>query len=148
MKALSLLNRYALQSVVLIGLLVILFGTTIGCQGRRGPIGYTGAVGTPGSNGNDGANGQDGINGTDGADAPPTAYTPVALVNPCGDAAGIADEVFIQLANGQLIASYSANANGLNTRFAVLTPGTYVTTDGDNCQFTVNADGTLSNEHH
>lgn len=125
------------------------------CQGKRGHDGAPGAQGPAGINGSDGAvgpqgpqgaQGPAGSDGADGEDAPPTPYTPVALINPCGDAPGIADEVFILLANGQLIASFSQSANGDNTRFAVLSPGNYVTTDGDNCSFTLSSDGSITNE--
>lgn len=87
-------------------------------------------------------------NGVAGQNAPPTPYTPVALVDPCGDAPGRWDEVFLRLSNGVLLASFSDNAAGYNTRFSVLTPGTYVTTDGDSCVFTVNALGQIVNENH
>lgn len=93
-------------------------------------------------------NGQDGEDGEDGQDAAPTSFTPTALVNPCGDAPSIIDEIFLKLANGMLIASMSDNANGQNTRFSVLTPGTYRTTDGDNCTFTVNNSNQITNESH
>lgn len=94
--------------------------------------------GVDGADGNDGVDGQD---GSDGADAPPTAFSPVGLIDPCGDAPGIYDEVFLQLANGMILASFSSNASGLNTRFSVLIPGNYVTTDGSNCHFSVNSSG-------
>jgi hypothetical protein len=111
----------------------------------KGPQGTHGNHGINGVDGQDGAQGPAGANGQDGADAPATAYTPVGLLNPCGDAANIADEVLILLANGQVIASYGVN-NAV--RFAVLTPGNYVTTDGDNCTFTLTAAGELVNESH
>ena len=101
-----------------------------------------------GLNGSNGQDGQDGQNGSDGADAPPTPFTPVGIVDPCGDAPGVYDEVFVKLQNGTLLASFSENANGKNTRFSVLTPGTYVTTDGDNCVFTVTAGGSITGENH
>lgn len=97
-----------------------------------------------GINGTDGTNGQD---GSDGQDAPPTSYTVVGLVDPCGDAPGIYDEVFLRLQNGMLIASFSDNSNGKNTRFSVLTPGSYSTTDGSNCYFSINNSLQLENEH-
>lgn len=99
-------------------------------------------------NGLNGADGQDGQDGDDGQDAPPTALTPVALLNPCGDAPSIHDEVLIKLADGTLLASFSDNANGANTRFSLLTAGNYRTTDGDNCTFTVDASGAITNESH
>lgn len=98
-----------------------------------------GVAGIDGSNGQDGSNGNNGTNGSDGINAPPTPFTPVGIIDPCGDAPGIYDEVFLQLANGTILASFSSNASGLNTRFSVLVPGSYVTTDGSNCYFTVNS---------
>lgn len=99
-------------------------------------------------NGTNGTNGSNGLNGTNGTNAPPTPFTPVALVDPCGDAPGTYDEVFIRLFNGTLVASFSENANGKNTRFSVLTAGSYMTTDGDNCTFTVDANNNIINENH
>lgn len=87
-------------------------------------------------------------NGTDGQDAPPTSFTPTGLIDPCGDAPGRYDEVFIKLANGSLVASFSDNMSGQNTRFSVLTAGTYQTTDGDNCVFTLDASGNITSENH
>lgn len=99
-------------------------------------------------NGQDGVNGQDGQNGQDGVDAPPTMFTPVGIVDPCGDASGIYDEVFLKLQNGTLLASFSDNSNGKNTRFSVLTPGSYITTDGSNCFFTVDGNNNIVNQHY
>lgn len=87
-------------------------------------------------------------NGTAGQNAPPTPFTPVALVNPCGDAPGIYDEIFVRLQNGTLIASFSDSASGNNTRFSILTAGTYQTTDGDHCVFTLDAAGNITSENH
>lgn len=77
------------------------------------------------------------------------------MVNPCGDNPSKYDEVFIKIYSPstnsyQLIASFSDNANGDNTRFSVLpVGGPYSTTDGDGCQFSVAADGfTIINENH
>lgn len=61
------------------------------------------------------------------------------LVDPCGNGPGY-DEVFFRTSSGKLIASFSDNASGLNTRFSELVPGTYNTTDGTSCNFTVNND--------
>ena len=93
-------------------------------------------------------NGLDGAAGEDGLDAPVNPYAPVALVNPCNDAPGIFDEVFIRLSNGSLIASFSQNLSGLNTRLSVLVPGSYMTSDGDACAFTVDANNQITNENH
>lgn len=84
--------------------------------------------GTPGAQGAAGQNGADAV---------------AAIIDPCGDDPGIYDEVILKLANGTLLASMSDKANGENTRFVVLTPGSYRTTDGSNCNFTVTASGTV-----
>lgn len=92
----------------------------------------------------------------DGADAPPSQFTPVSIVDPCGTKPNTWNEVFLQLYDGSLLASFSDNASGLNTRFSLITPGNYVTSDGDMCYFTITADPqpgkpnqvAISNEHH
>jgi hypothetical protein len=86
----------------------------------------------------------DGTNGLDGEKAVPSVYEITEIVDPCGDAPDIYDEIFLKTSNGTLIASFSDAANGNNTRFSILTPGNYVTTDGSNCHLTVNNDGTVS----
>lgn len=88
-------------------------------------------------NGAPGQDGQDGADGQDGSDAPPTAYSIASMINPCGDAAGVFDEVLLCLQNGTLIATVSANANGQNTRLAEVPTGSWQTTDGSGCNFTV-----------
>lgn len=73
----------------------------------------------------------------DGDDAPPTPYTVVGLIDPCGDGPGF-DEVLLQLADGSLMAHY---AGGGNLQFlTVLSPGNFVTTDSQACHFTVAGD--------
>lgn len=94
--------------------------------------------GSNGSNGSDGQDGSNGTNGTNGADAV------VEIIDPCGDASGIWDEVLVRLASGQLLGSFSDNASGLNTRFAIIGPGSYQTTDASGCHFTVNNDLTVT----
>lgn len=83
-----------------------------------------------------------------GASAAPSPFTIVAIKDPCGDAAGVYDEVMLQLQNGTIIASFSENSSGKNTRFATIPAGSYVTTDGSLCYFSVNASGTIYNEHY
>ena len=134
--------------------LVLLALTSCAKKGDRGSIGPQGPIGLPGTpainctvqQAVNGAfltcpNGSTLIlNGTDGADglpAQPTAYSIAGIVDPCSDAANIHDEVLLQLVNGALIASFSDNAAGLNTRFSLLTAGSYSTTDGSNCHFSV-----------
>jgi hypothetical protein len=89
-----------------------------------------------------------GSNGTNGLNTPPTPFTPVAIINPCGDAPNIYDEVFLKLNNGILLSSFSDKVNGENTRFSLLTSGTYMTTDGDHCTFTLNASNVITYESH
>jgi hypothetical protein len=95
-----------------------------------------------------GVAGADGQDGEDGQDAAPTAFTPVGLLDPCGDAAGVVDEVLLKLSNGTVLASFSDNANGKNTRFGVLAAGTYQTTDNSGCTFSLDTGGNLYNEHY
>lgn len=93
----------------------------------------------------DGKNGANGVNGTNATQSPVSISS---LVDPCGDRPNVLDEVFLRLVNGTLVASFSANSNGDNTRLVVILPGTYTTTDGDNCTFTVNSSLQLINESH
>lgn len=72
----------------------------------------------------------------------------VGMKDPCGPQ-GAYNEVFLQLSSGQYLASFSQNGSALTTRLVVLTDGTYMTTDGTSCQFTVSDGGTvISNEHN
>ncbi len=83
-----------------------------------------------------------------GAGGNVSPFSPVGLVDPCGTAPGIHNEVFFRLENRSLVASFSDNASGANTRFALLSPGTYVTTDGDQCVFTIDENFDVVNESH
>jgi hypothetical protein len=97
-----------------------------GKQGPAGPAGERGEQGIPGLN------------------AVVSAYSIDSVIDPCGDAAGIVDEVLLKLHNGQLLVSFSDNTAGDNTRFAILNAGSYRTTDGSNCNFTVDALGNVT----
>lgn len=114
---------------------VILLSILIGCGRKPGPVGPAGQQGIQGERG------EKGDAGSPGADAAINPYDVVAIKDPCGDSPGVIDEVLLVLANGQVLVSFSSNANGDNTRFAILPPGSYVTTDGSNCHFTLTADG-------
>lgn len=73
----------------------------------------------------------------------------VSIKDPCGAQNNSWNEVFLKLSDGSYVASFSDNANGLNTRFTLLKDGSYVTTDGTNCHFTVTGNGTvITNEHN
>lgn len=120
----------------------------VGIPGGEGPQGDQGIQGIAGLNGTNGTNGTNGSNGTNGANAPINPYDIAGLINPCGDAPGIYDEVFIKLNNGTVIASFSANNAGDLTRFVVVPAGSYITTDGDNCVFTINSSGIITYQNH
>lgn len=117
-------------------------------DGRDGVPGAPGQNGKDGIDGKDGVNGKDGEDGEDGADAPTSPFTIVGILNPCGDASGIYDEIFLKLENGTIVSSFSDSASGQNTRFVVMVPGTYVTSDGDHCYFTITSTNQITNEHH
>lgn len=99
-------------------------------------------------NGAVGATGAQGATGAAGINAPVNPYDIVNIVDPCGDAPNIFDEVFLKLANGKMIASVSDNASGANTRFSVIAPGSWRTTDGSMCYFTIDANGNIYNERY
>lgn len=68
----------------------------------------------------------------------------VSIIDPCGDAAGIHDEVLLRLQDNSILASFSDSASGSNTRFSIIGLGSYVTTDGSNCHFTVASSGAVT----
>lgn len=69
------------------------------------------------------------------------------VIDPCGPS-GNYDEVLLRFDNGLIIASFSDNADGKNTRFSVLTAGLYMTTDNSRCQFEVDNRGNVINDHY
>lgn len=70
----------------------------------------------------------------------------VGIRTPCGASPGL-NEVILRLNDGRYLSSYSDNPNGTNTRFIILLDGTYRTTDGRRCVYTVSNYGTvISNE--
>lgn len=112
----------------------------------NGAAGATGLDGAQGEKGDKGNTGQNGTNGRDGIDAQPSAYSIVAILNPCSDSPSIDDEVFLKLANGTILWLQVDNENGKNARLSIARPGRWQTTDGSGCQFTLNADGSITNE--
>jgi hypothetical protein len=86
--------------------------------------------------GQDGASGRDGLDGKDGKDGMDASLLPfsiVGFIDPCGPQSTY-DEILIQLNNGQLVAHFSS---GTRQFLASIGPGTYITTDGTRCVFTV-----------
>lgn len=143
-----------------------------GDTGPRGPAGQQGPAGQDGESGMEGSPGPAGeagsscsvtqtqtgaivsctngttaviLNGEDGEDAPPTAYTVTELYDPCGDGPGF-DEILFHTYSGEWVAHY---AGGGNLQFlALLGPNSYVTTDAQQCHFTIYNDGTIGNEYN
>lgn len=93
----------------------------------------TTALVTNGSNGSDGLDGQDGVDGADGA---PGLNALVEVIDPCGQESSY-DEVLFRFSDGNLYAVY---ASGNKIHLTELVPGTYITTDGTDCTFTVTED--------
>ncbi len=76
-----------------------------------------------------------------GQDAPVTAFSFVKEITPCGAASSPWKEVLLCMTNGNVLASFSDSASGLNTRLSNITTGTYQDTDNSGCHFTVTMDG-------
>lgn len=117
----------------------------VGPIGPEGPKGDNGPEGLPGAAGKDGAAGPQGLPGAKGdtgekGDTGAAGQNAVVQVfDPCGDAPGF-DEVILKLADGTLISYFESGSNKFLT---VLKPGTYRTTDGSGCTFTIKNDGTI-----
>lgn len=141
--------------------------STVGPQGEKGNNGVPGQQGVPGSQGPIGSQGERGEPGQActvtritggiqincGADTASIydGVTPVAastaiveIIDPCGQQATY-DEVLLRLKDGSLMAHYSDDNKQFLTR---LGPGSYVTTDGTSCKFTVGSDYSITNEHN
>lgn len=88
-----------------------------------------------------------GVDGAAGADAQLPPFALVQIIDPCDDAPNVYDEVIIRLSNGQLLASFSDNVNGYNTRFSILPPGNYITTDGSYCHISIAFDLTITSSY-
>ena len=87
-------------------------------------------------------NGLVGDIGPQGSNAPPTAFTPTAIVTPCGANSSPYKEVLLFLANCDLLASFSDNPSGHHTRFALISDGNFVDTDDSDCVFNVSTSAT------
>lgn len=127
-------------------------------QGEQGPQGSPGSQGVPGQDGRDGAqgipggpgpSGAVGANGRDGDTGPVGPEGPVGVpgqagvstvaVYPvvfCPTVAGSYPEVGLCIGN-RLYAVYDGNPSQVH--YTEIPPGTYSTTDGRSCTFTVSA---------
>jgi hypothetical protein len=76
-------------------------------------------------------------NGTDGADGADGVTPIIQVIKPCPNISGSNPEVLLVLPGRQLLASVSKTVGGVETRLAIVTPGSYMTTDGRSCNFTV-----------
>lgn len=79
------------------------------------------------------------LNGEPGTSAPPSSYTVVQVVKPCPTISGSFPEVLLVLQNRSILASVSSSSSANTTRLSLLSTGSYVTTDGRSCNFTVSA---------
>lgn len=104
----------------------------------------THAVVVNGSDGLAGPTGETGEPGIAGADAPLSAYSVASVIDPCSTAPGF-NEVLLRLQNNQILAHY---ADGAKQFFSLIGPGSYITTDGDACKFSIDNNGNIYNEHH
>jgi hypothetical protein len=73
-----------------------------------------------------------------GKAAATTPYTPVEEIFPCGGAAYNA-ETLLRLANGDVVGTVSAGPSGAYTALAVIDDGSYYTTDGASCNFSLSS---------
>jgi len=89
-----------------------------------------------------------GAPGEDGEPVPSSSYAIDSIVDPCGDAPGISDEIFLRLANGQLLWLQVDGPSALTARLSLAVPGNWRTTDGSNCFFTISSTLEIENEHY
>jgi hypothetical protein len=79
------------------------------------------------------------LNGQDAPTDAPTAYTVAEIIKPCPELGY--REVLLKLYNGDILAHYS---DGSKQFLTLITPGSYVLTDGSSCHFTVHSDMSVS----
>lgn len=110
-----------------------------------------GLAGADGKDGQDGATGATGATGAQGPQGPAGVSTNIGFIDPCGDKAGVVDEVLLKIPDGVggwlLLASVSDDTNGKNTRLSILPNGNYMTTDNSSCFFKV-VNGNVTDAHY
>jgi len=87
-----------------------------------------------------GAVGATGSQGVQGESGPATPFTIVSIIQPCGASSSAFKEILLCLNDGNILASFSDNSNGNETRFAFIPTGTFEDTDDSGCVFTVQVD--------
>ena len=117
-------TKVAIQYMSFVWAFTTALAILIGCQGQDGKDGAAGIAGSPGRNGTSPA---------------PSAYDIAEIIDPCGKQA-THDEVILRLTNGSLLAHYS---DGTKQFFSVIGAGSYRSTDGTNCVFSVDANGVV-----
>lgn len=148
-------------------------GIKMGCNalfGEKVEDGKDGVDGVDGKDGVDGIDGKDGVDGVDGkdctvvetlkgaditcgsstvsiddgVDSVSSPYDITDILNPCGNAANIHDEVLIKTYNGDYIAYFE---DGSNRYLSVLDENVqYRTTDKQKCYFKILSDGSVEEE--
>lgn len=81
--------------------------------------------------------------GIDGENTSLTDYTFVEIIIPCDNIEPYS-EILFRMANGQLVASFSDSLGGAFTRLSIIVPGTYQTSDKNNCVFQVSEDNEVT----
>lgn len=120
-----------LYAILLLSLLLVLAHCSDGSHFIEGPAGPQGERGLPGI---DGVDGKDGLDGKDGQDGQDGLNALVEIIDPCGTETNY-DEVLFRFSDGNLYAVYSDGKKKIH--LVKLVPGTYKTTDGTNCIFTI-----------
>ena len=62
------------------------------------------------------------------------------FIDPCGDNPGQFDEILLLMSSGEIVAFFE---QGARRYLSVITPGSYRTTDAQNCRFDVLTDGSV-----
>lgn len=112
-------------------ILAVLFALNCGKppKGEQGPAGEAGAVGERGLDGRS-------------VEGPPGKDAELETIELCpSTTSSIGFKEYVLKIQGELYAVY---ASGQKIFMTKLKPGNYVTTDGRNCQFTVNAQGEVN----
>lgn len=81
-----------------------------------------------------------GPTGAQGPAGPVSAFSPVTPIMPCGADSSPNKEVLLCLANGDILADFSAEMSGDATRLSFIPPGTYEDTDSSGCVFNVTSE--------